>query len=56
MASIMIIPTIRPYFKESHINPLDKHTAKHHLRKERDLSSARFKDYRRTRKKKYRYS
>lgn len=52
LASIMIIPTIRRYFKQSNINPLDKYTAKHHLRKERDLSSARFKDYRRTWKKK----
>lgn len=51
----MIIQIIRPYFKQSYINPLEKHTAKHHLRKERDVLSARFKDYRRTRKPKYRH-
>lgn len=55
LASIMIVQIIRPYFKQSYINPLDKYTAKHHLRKERDLSSARFKSYRRTRKTKYRH-
>lgn len=56
LASILIIQIIRPYFKQSYIYPLHKHINKDHVRKERDLSSDRFKDYRRTGKKKHWFS